>query len=70
MNRDSLKRHLVEGPVTYDFALHSRIVTALHDVGGGLGTAVGHVPFRLSKFHGHGSWPVCEVAQLHPNEQS
>ena len=25
MNRNSLKYHLVEGPVTYDFTLHLRI---------------------------------------------
>ena len=37
MNRNSLKLHLVEGPVTYDFTLHSRSPTTLHDVGGVLG---------------------------------
>ena len=25
MNRNSLKEHLVEGPVTYDFTLHLRV---------------------------------------------
>ena len=36
MNRISLKKHLVEGTVTYDFALHLRICTTLHDFGGAL----------------------------------
>ena len=39
MNRNSLKQHLVEGPVTNDFALHLRIRehTTPHDVEGVLG---------------------------------
>ena len=37
MNRDSLKQHLVEGLVTYDFTLHLGFVTTLHDFGGVLG---------------------------------
>ena len=37
MNRNSLKQHLIEGPVTYDFTLHSRNVTTLHDFEGVLG---------------------------------
>jgi hypothetical protein len=37
MNRNSLKQHLVQGPVTYDFRLHLRARTALHDFGGVLG---------------------------------
>ena len=40
MNRNSLKYHLVESSVTYDFTLS----------------------FGLSRFHGHNSWLVCEVA--------
>jgi hypothetical protein len=43
MNRSSLKYHLVEGMVTYDFTLHSRgPVTTLHEFGGCVGTAFGH----------------------------
>jgi hypothetical protein len=38
-------------------------VTTLHDVGGVLGRPVNQtLSFGLSIFHGHGSWPVCEVA--------
>ena len=37
MNINSLKEHLVEGPVTYDFTLHLAFVTTLHDIGGVLG---------------------------------
>ena len=40
MNRNSLKQHMVEGPVlTYDFTLHSRVRdhTNLHEFGGVLG---------------------------------
>jgi hypothetical protein len=51
MNQNPLKQHLVEGSVTYDFKLHLRI-------GKGLWTLF----FRLSQFHGHSSWLVCEVA--------
>jgi hypothetical protein len=36
MNENSLKKHLVEGQVTYDFTLHLRGFT-LHDFGGVLG---------------------------------
>ena len=34
MSRNSLKWHLVAGLVTYDFTLHLRSVTTLHDFGG------------------------------------
>jgi hypothetical protein len=38
MNRNSLKEHLVEGSVTYDFTLHFwGSVTTLHDFGGVVG---------------------------------
>jgi hypothetical protein len=37
VKRNSLKQHLVEGPVTYDFTLHLRFVTTLHEFGGVLG---------------------------------
>jgi hypothetical protein len=38
MNKNSLKLHLVEVPVTYDFTLHSRIPDHTpHDLGGVLG---------------------------------
>jgi hypothetical protein len=57
MKRDSLKQHLSEGPITYDFTLH--------DVGRGLGTTFGHFSFRLLQFHGHGTWLMCEVALNH-----
>ena len=58
MNKNSLKLHLVEGPVTYDFTLHFE--------GPWLHYVILEVPwtlsFGLSQFHGHGSWLVCEVA--------
>ena len=34
MNRNTLKQHLIEGPVTYGFTLHLGFVTTLHDFGG------------------------------------
>ena len=40
-------------------------MTTLHDFGGGLETAFGHLLFLgsgLSQVHGHGSWLMCEVA--------
>ena len=37
MNRSSLKSHLVEDPVTYDFALHLRTRDDTHDFGVVLG---------------------------------
>ena len=36
-------------------------VTTLHDFGGVL-DGLWTLSFRLSQFHGHGSWLVCEVA--------
>jgi hypothetical protein len=37
MNRNSLKKHSVEGLVTYDFTLHLGFVITLHVVGSALG---------------------------------
>jgi hypothetical protein len=61
MHRNSLKQHLVEGPITYDFPLHLRVRD--HTTtwcwrcrwDGGLWT----LSLGLSQFHGHGSWLVC-----------
>ena len=36
-------------------------MTTLHDVGGVLGRPLDTFYFGLSKFHGHGSWLVCDV---------
>ena len=61
VNRNPLKWHLVEGPVTCDFTLQLRV----HDHTMWFWkcwTAFGHSSFRLSQFRGHGSWLVCEVA--------
>ena len=48
MNRNSLKQHMVEGPVLpYDFTLHSRVRdhTNLHElIWRCVGTAFGHFP--------------------------
>ena len=33
MNRNSSKEHWVEGPVTYDFTLHLRVVTTIREFG-------------------------------------
>ena len=61
MNRNSLKLHLIEGSVTYDFTLHLRAETTLHDFGGVLGRPLGTF-FGLSQSNGQSSWLVCEVA--------
>ena len=61
MDRNSLKWHLVEGPVTYAFTLHLKTMTTLRDFGGVLGQPLDTF-FGLSQFHGHGSWLVYEVA--------
>ena len=60
MNRNSLKQHMVEGPVlTYDFTLHSRVrdhtitYMSLEVCWDSLWT----LSFGLSQYHGHGSWP-------------
>src|ERR1700737_1628746 len=42
MNRNSLKYHLVEGPITYDFALHLRIRDHITWFWKCLGIAFGH----------------------------
>jgi hypothetical protein len=65
VNRNSLKSHLVEGPVTYDFTLHLRVCdhTTTWWCWRCVGTmAFGHFSCGLSQSHGHGSWLVCEVA--------
>ena len=54
MNMNSLKLHLVGGPVTYGFTLHMSLKVCWDSLSTPL---VG-----LSQFHGHGSWLVCEVA--------
>ena len=62
MNRNSLKEHLVEGPITWLHTTlegpwpHYMILKVCWD--DGLWT----LSFGLSQFHGHGSWLVCEVA--------
>ena len=61
MNRNSLNQHSVEGPVTYDFTLHLRVVTTLQGFGGVLGRPSDTFLGGLSQLHGHGSWLVCEV---------
>jgi hypothetical protein len=63
VNRNSLKHHLVEGPVTYDFTLHLRVrdhkyYMILEVRWDNLWT----LSFVLSQFHGHGFWLVCKVA--------
>ena len=63
MNRNSLKQHLTEGPVKYNFTLHLRIHDHMHYMilevcWAGLCT----LSFGLSQVHGHGSWLMCEVA--------
>jgi hypothetical protein len=57
MNKNSWKWHLVEGLVTYDFTLHSRV----RDFGRCVWDGLWILSFGLSQFHGHGSWLVCEV---------
>ena len=59
------KKYLVEGAVTYDFALHLRIRDHTTWFWRCVGTALWTLSFRLSQFHGHGSWLVCEVALTH-----
>ena len=61
MNRNSLKWHLVEGPITYDFTLHSRVCDHTTYM-------ILEVPldtFGFSQFHGHYAWLMCEVALSH-----
>ena len=64
MNWNSLKNHIVEGPVTYGFRLHLRVRDATTWLWRYVGTAFGHFSFGLSQFHGHSSWLVCEVALM------
>jgi hypothetical protein len=54
----SLKWHLVEGPVTYDFTLHSWSMTTLHDFQGVL-DGLWSLSFRLSQFQR--SWLLAHV---------
>ena len=58
-----MKKHLVEGPVTYDFTLHLRVRDYTPCFWRCVGTAAfGHFSFGLSQSHGHGSWLVGEVS--------
>ena len=61
MNRYSMKQHLVEGPVTYDFTLHlsARDQTTL--IWKCPKAAFEHFLGALTMF-GHGSWLACEMA--------
>ena len=65
MNKNSLRYHLVEDPVTYDFTLHLRAHDHTTWVWRCLGTAsFGHFLLGSHNFHcGHGSWLACEVAR-------
>ena len=62
MNEKSLKSHVVEGPITYDFTPHSRVCDhtkyLIWEVcwDDNLWT----VSFGLPQCHGHGSWLVYE----------
>ena len=64
VNRNPLKQHLVNGPVTHGLPLHSKICDhTTTRVWRRLGTAFGHFLCGLSQsHHGHGSWLVCEAA--------
>ena len=48
--------------VTYGFTLHSRVRDHTTWSFGGVLDNLLRLSFRLSQFHGHGSWLVCEVA--------
>ena len=62
MNTNSLKYHLVEDPVTYNFTRHLRVRDHTTWFRRCLGTvAFEHFLIGLSQFHGHGSWLVCET---------
>ena len=63
MSKNSLKQHLVLGPVTYDFTLHLRARDHTTRFWRCVGTAFGHFLFGLSQFHGHAlgscvNWPL------------
>ena len=45
--------HYTQGPMTTQ-----------RDVGGCVGTALGHPSLGPSQFHGYGSWLMCEVALI------
>ena len=62
MNRHTLKKHLVEGLVTYDFTLHLRVRDRTTWFWRCVGMALGRFLLGLSLFHGHASWLVCEMA--------
>jgi hypothetical protein len=61
MDRNSLKKHLVEGPIHISSYYTQRPVTTLHDLEVVLRQPL-DTSFGLSQFHGHTSWFVCEVA--------
>ena len=61
MNRNSLQYHLVEGLVTYDFTLHSRVRDHTTWFWRCVRMAIEH-SFGLSQFQGHNSWLACGVA--------
>jgi hypothetical protein len=62
MIRNSLKSHLVEGPVTYGFTLHLRVREHTTWVWRCVGSGLWTLSFGLSQFHGYGIWLMCEVA--------
>ena len=57
MDTNSLKEHLVEGPVAYDFTLRLRVCDHNYMIWEVCWEAFRHsLSFGLSQFHGHGSW--------------
>jgi hypothetical protein len=62
MNRNSLKGHFVEGPITYDFTLHLKTHDRTTWFWKCLGTAIRHFLWGSHNFMVTGSWLVCEVA--------
>jgi hypothetical protein len=58
-NKNPLKKHMVEGPVTCGFTLHLRVRD--HVILEVFWDNLWILSFELSQFHGHNSWFVCEV---------
>ena len=67
MNRNFLKQHLVEGPVTYNFTLHLRMRDHNYMRSAVCWDGLWTLSLGFSHFHGHGSRLVWEVAPKKQN---
>ena len=61
MSKNPLKEHLVEGPVTCGFTLHSSVCDQHYMILEVCWDILSTLSLGLSQIHGHGSWLLARV---------